>query len=92
MRSISTRASFGNRATCTVARAGYGSEKNVPYTAFMAAKSFMSARKTVVRTTSANERFAGFEDRTEVVEDAPRLRGDIAVDDRAGDRVGRDLT
>ena len=39
-------------ATCTVARAGYGSVKYVPYTSFMAAKSFMSARKTVVRTTS----------------------------------------
>src|SRR2546427_9434747 len=54
--SISTRASFGNRDTWTVARAGYGSEKNVPYTAFTAANSLMSARKIVVRMTFAKER------------------------------------
>ena len=42
--SISTRASRGSRAACTVDRAGAGAEKNVAYTAFIAAKSSMSAR------------------------------------------------
>jgi len=38
-----------------VVRAGAGAEKYSPYTAFIAAKSFMSARYTVVRTTLSND-------------------------------------
>src|SRR5439155_16593186 len=49
--SISTNASFGKRDTCTVDRAGGADVKYFPYTSFMAAKSFMSFRKTVVFTT-----------------------------------------
>jgi hypothetical protein len=44
MTSISMRASLGSRAAWIVERAGYGSTKNVLYTSFIAAKSFMSAR------------------------------------------------
>src|SRR5260370_24705590 len=49
--SISTSASFGRRDTCTVERAGGANVKNLPYTSFMAANSFMSFRNTVVFTT-----------------------------------------
>src|SRR5712692_3087135 len=49
--SISTSASLGRRDTCTVERAGGAAAKYLPYTSFMAAKSFMSFRKTVVFTT-----------------------------------------
>ena len=49
--SISTNASLGNLTTCTVDLAGGAAVKYVAYTAFMAAKSFMSFRKTVVFTT-----------------------------------------
>ena len=49
--SISTNASLGKRATCTVDRAGGADVKYFAYTSFMAAKSFMSFRKTVVFTT-----------------------------------------
>src|SRR5712691_8824755 len=51
MTSISTSASFGSRATCTVDRAGGAALKYPPYTSFMAAKSFRSLRKTVVFST-----------------------------------------
>ena len=51
----------------------------------------MSARKTVVRTTSANERPPAFEQRAEVVEHAARLRRDVAGDDLAGGRIERHL-
>ena len=51
----------------------------------------MSARKTVVRTTSANEQAAGLEQRADVVEHAARLRGDVAVDHVAGRRIERHL-
>lgn len=51
MTSISTNASFGSRATCTVERAGGAWLKNLPYTSFIAAKSLMSFKKTVVFTT-----------------------------------------
>ena len=44
-----------------------------------------------MRTTSANERPAGFEQRADVVEDAPRLRRDVAVDDAAGRGIDRNL-
>jgi len=49
--SISTSASFGRRDTCTVERAGGADVKYLAYTSFMAEKSFMSFRKTVVFTT-----------------------------------------
>src|SRR5215469_15357609 len=49
--SISTNASLGNPATCTVERAGAATGKYFAYTSFIAAKSFMSFRKTVVFTT-----------------------------------------
>jgi len=49
--SISTSASFGKRATCTVDRAGGADVKYFAYTSFIAAKSVMSFRKTVVFTT-----------------------------------------
>ena len=49
--SISTSASFGSRATCTVDRAGGANVKYFAYTSFIAAKSFMSFKKTVVFTT-----------------------------------------
>ena len=51
MASISTSASFGRRATCTVDRAGGADVKYLAYTSFMAEKSLMSFRKTVVFTT-----------------------------------------
>lgn len=51
MHSTSTNASFGKRFTEMAERAGYGSLKNSAYTSFMAAKSSMSARKTVVFMT-----------------------------------------
>ena len=51
MHSISTSASFGRRATSTALRAGQAPSKNVAYTPFMAAKLFMSLRKTVVLMT-----------------------------------------
>ena len=51
MHSISTSASFGRRATSTALRAGQAPSKNVAYTPFMAAKLFMSLRKTVVLIT-----------------------------------------
>jgi len=51
MTSISTSASFGSRDTCTVDRAGGAGVKYLAYTSFMAAKSFMSFRNTVVFTT-----------------------------------------
>ena len=44
MTSISMRAFFGRPAAWTVERAGAGAMKNVAYTSFIAAKSFMSAR------------------------------------------------
>ncbi len=51
--SISTRAPRGSAATATVERAGVAPDSNdSPYTALTAAKSFMSARKIVVLTTS----------------------------------------
>ena len=46
--SISTSTFLGRVRTATAERAGKGAEKASAYTAFMAAKSFMSARKTVV--------------------------------------------
>jgi hypothetical protein len=49
--SISTSASFGSPATCTVERAGAATGKYFAYTSFIAAKSFMSFRNTVVFTT-----------------------------------------
>ncbi len=51
MTSISTLRSRGRRAAWMVVRAGAGAAKYSAYTAFIAAKSFMSARYTVVRTT-----------------------------------------
>ena len=51
--SISTNAPFGRVFTATAERAGKGSEKNSAYTAFISAKSFMSAMNTVVFTTLA---------------------------------------
>ena len=51
MTSISTRASRGSRAAWMVDRAGAGDANIVAYTSFIAAKSFMSARYTVVFTT-----------------------------------------
>jgi hypothetical protein len=49
--SISTSAFVGSPATCTVERAGAAAGKYFAYTSFMAAKSFMSFRNTVVFTT-----------------------------------------
>ena len=51
MTSISTRASRGSRAAWMVDRAGAGDANMSAYTSFIAAKSFMSARNTVVFTT-----------------------------------------
>jgi hypothetical protein len=51
MTSISTSASFGSRATCTVERAGGADVKYLAYTSFIVEKSFMSFRNTVVFTT-----------------------------------------
>lgn len=53
--SISTRTSFGSRATSTVERAGGFSLKNSPYTSFIAGNSFISFKKTVVLTTDMND-------------------------------------
>jgi len=50
MTSISTSASFGRRDTCTVERAGGADVKYLAYTSFIAVKSFMSFKKTVVFT------------------------------------------
>ena len=52
----------------------------------------MSARKTVVRTTSAKERPPALSTRPEVVEHAARLRRDVAVDDLAGRGIERHLS
>ena len=66
MHSISTSASFGSLATSTALRAGQAPSKNVAYTPFMAAKLFMSLRKTVVLMTfsmaapAAAERATGY--------------------------------
>src|SRR5512147_1008488 len=49
--SISTSAPLGSAATATVLRAGGSSGKNSAYMVFIAAKSPISARKTVVLTT-----------------------------------------
>src|SRR5580693_5625499 len=51
MTSISTNTSFGRRETSTVERAGGVELKYLPYTAFMAVKSFMLLRNTQQRTT-----------------------------------------
>ena len=53
--SISSLTPLGSPATATVARAGRWSPKWRLYTSFMAVKSAMSTRKTVVLTTVANE-------------------------------------
>lgn len=49
--SISTSASLGNAATPTVEREGAAFVKKRPYTSFIAAKSEMFLRNTVVHTT-----------------------------------------
>ena len=49
--STSTNAPLGNAFTATAERAGKGSLKKVEYTSFIAAKSAISAKKTVVLTT-----------------------------------------
>jgi hypothetical protein len=49
--SISTSASFGSPPACTVERAGAATGKYFAYTSFIAAKSSMSFRNTVVFTT-----------------------------------------
>jgi len=49
--SISMLAFFGRAATAKAERAGYGAVKNSAYTSFTAAKSLMSARRTVTFTT-----------------------------------------
>ena len=92
MTSISTRASRGRRAAWTVDRAGYGSLKNVAYTSFIAWKSFMSARNTVLRTTCGKGQAGGLEQRADVFEDPPRVHGDIALDHPAGRGIERHLT
>ena len=51
MHSTSTSAFFGKVFTAIAERAGKGSLKNSAYTSFMAAKSFMSERNTVVFIT-----------------------------------------
>ena len=51
----------------------------------------MSARNTVVRTTSANDKPAGLEDRADVVEHPPRLNRDVAADQSAGGGIERNL-
>ena len=51
--SISTKTPLGSSRTATALRAGNGSAKALAYSAFMAAKSPMSARNTVVFTTLA---------------------------------------
>lgn len=53
MHSTSTSAFFGKVFTAIAERAGNGSLKNSAYTSFMAAKSFISERKTVVFITLA---------------------------------------
>ena len=53
----------------------------------MAAKSFMSARKTVVRTTCAWVRPAAASSAPMFWRTRARLRGDVAVDQLAGGRV-----
>src|SRR5712691_2607579 len=53
--SISTRTPRGSPATCTVERAGRASPSMRPYISFIAGKSFMSARNTVVFTTCLHE-------------------------------------
>jgi len=49
--SISIKTSFGKRLTSTVLLAGFDSPKYSAYTAFIAAKSFMFFRNTVVFAT-----------------------------------------
>ena len=56
MHSISTSAPLGRVLTATALRAGKGLVKKEAYTSFMAAKSPISARKTVVLTTWESER------------------------------------
>ena len=52
--SISTTPPFGSAATCTVDRAGRAPPMACAYTSFMASKSAMFVRYTVVFTTSAH--------------------------------------
>src|SRR5438445_11226725 len=52
--SISTRTAFGNAAACMVERAGLCVGKYFAYTSFIAEKSAMSTRYTVVFTTRSN--------------------------------------
>ena len=52
----------------------------------------MSARKTVVLTTRSRARAGGRQDGADVVEDPAGLGGDVALDERAGGRVERDLS
>src|SRR5690606_35710784 len=53
--SISTATPRGSPAACTVERAGRCSPKYLPYTSFIAEKSPMSCRKTVVFTTLCSD-------------------------------------
>jgi hypothetical protein len=52
--------------------------KYLAYTSFMAANSFMSARKTVVFTTVAEAGAGGRQERGDVVQDPRGLRGDVS--------------
>jgi len=58
--SISTSASLGRRATCTVDRAGGSLAKHFAYTSFIAPKWFMSLRNTVDFTTWPKSRPCDF--------------------------------
>ena len=92
IRSISTRASLGSRAAWMVARAGAGDGEVGPVDLVHRRRSH-SCRpgRPSSRTTRSNEVPAASGCR-EVPEDAVRLRRDVAVDQRAGRRVERDLT
>ena len=92
MTSISMRASLGRPAAATVDRAGAGDAKYVAYTSFIAAKSFMSARNTVVLTTRSKLVPAAARMALTLSKTLARLGGDVAVDERAGRRVERNLS